>query len=841
MDEAFILNELRSLILSKTGIRTITPADCKRISIEISKTLNKNVSETTIKRLFGFAKVKHNFSKFTLTTLSEYVNEPHPEKTSVPVNVSIQTPVRTWREIHEKAVKITDFTLKSIKNRSGMPYEMTISRKFAEHDFEEFFKSKYSFTCFISQPGYGRTILLSHLADFFHNNKQALYKDSTLFFITANSFFNRENIALHFEEHLKLQLGIHPKDTLINYANKNYNQTGGKLVIFLDGFSELVLKRDLKKQLFESIINFICSIEDNNSIKLVMSMRSTTWIRFHDCIRHSAYLKTKWFHGNYFDMNDISNVPPLTEKEVDLILSKIHHIKLEEINPKLKTQLKFPLHIQLYYQLKEEDPYFNYATNITFYELISRFIQDKIYRSNYYTEKILFLKKIIQLTDFGNKGNSVMKDELISELSAFKNAYMELLSDGILMEEKSLQEYHPRESVRFIHPHVFEYFLFIELLERFHLRIEEPFFQYVKNEFASNHSKFQLLQWAIRFIVRTGDLSTLAYIFDLDLNSYERSYLVLFIAENLDYRTKYSPETIESLKKHHLHELIIKELLNFDFIDTCYRESITVLMKVADSEKHLLTYNVLLACFDILSLNPQQIKTRMDIIAKFRTDDWSISPHELISLIYSKIQNKEFKQLPADHFKELIDTKSGEAVEPEQALSYVLLSLLNLFYGNQANTLKRISEIPDEHPDVLSKKSAFSIFTLSILGQGSIMASTTQKTAQLESILKKLENQPASFEITGYTESLIRLMQAEKLKENKEFDLALQYAFEALKLFKKHHLHINVLFAYNLIIDLYLDSRELIKANEYKYERLCFIEEHQIPNHLFINSGEPRR
>lgn len=566
-------------------------------------------------------------------------------------------------------------------------------------------------------------------------------------------------------------------------------------------------------------------------------MRSTTWIRFHDCMRHSAYLKTKWFQGNYFDVNDISNVPPLTEKEVDLILSKIHHIKLEEINPKLKTQLKFPLHIQLYYQLNEEDPYFNYATNITFYELISRFIQDKIYRSNYYTEKILFLKKIIQLTDFGNRGNSVMKDELIGELSAFKNAYMELLSDGILMEEKSLQEYHPRESVRFIHPHVFEYFLFIELLERFHLRIEEPFFQYIKIEFTSNHSKFQLLQWSIRFIVRTGDLSTLAYIFDLDLNSYERSYLILFIAENLDYRTKYSPETIELLKKHELHEIIIKELLNFDFVDSCYKESITTLMKVADTQQHLLIYHTLLACFDILALNPRLIKARMEEIARLESDNWSIPPTQLISLIYSKIQNKDHQQAAPENFLQMLDLSNRDPAAPEQIITYVMIAFVNLFYKNQKETLKRIAILPDEHPESISKKSAFSIFILSIFGQG-ITAPTTHKVAQLEQIMKKLDVKPGTFEITGYAESLIRSLQAENLKDGKEIELALQYAFDILRLFKKHQLNINVLLTYNLIIELYTEAKELVKANEYKYERLCFIEEHDIPNHLFINLGK---
>jgi hypothetical protein len=225
MDETFILNELKSLILTKTGIRTITPADCKRISIEISKTLNKNVSETTIKRLFGFAMVKHNFSKFTLTTLSEYVNEEYLETGPVNAIITNNTP-RNWKDIHDKACKISEFTIKAIKNRSGMPYEMTISRKFSEHDFDIFFKSEYSFTSYISQPGYGRSILLSHLAEKLLSNDRSVFTDSTLLFTTTSSLYNNEKISLNFEEQLKVQLGIQSKDSLIAHATHNYEVSG---------------------------------------------------------------------------------------------------------------------------------------------------------------------------------------------------------------------------------------------------------------------------------------------------------------------------------------------------------------------------------------------------------------------------------------------------------------------------------------------------------------------------------------------------------------------------------------------------------------------------------------
>lgn len=842
MDETFILNELKSLILSKTGIRTITPADCKRISIEISKTLNKNVSETTIKRLFGFAMVKHNFSKFTLTTLSEYVNDEYPENANIPANLNKQISLRSWKEIHDKASKVTDFTLKSVRNRSGMPYELTIGRKFAEHDFEDFFKNNYSFTCFISQPGYGRTILLSHLAEKFLNSSVQEYKDSTLLFITAYSFFNKDNTTLNFEDQLKLQLGIHPKDSLINYIKQNYNASGGKFIIFIDGFSELIVKGDLKKQLFESIINFICNIEDNECIKLVMSMRSTTWIKFYDRIRHSAYLKTKWFPGNYFNVNDVSNVPPLTEKEVDLILTKINKIESNEINAKLKAQLKFPFHIQLYYQLKEEDPYFNYSTNITFYELISRFIQDKIYRSNYYTEKILFLKKIIQLTNYGKNGNSVPKDDLISELSAFKNAYMELLSEGILMEEKSQQDFHPREYVRFIHPHIFEYFLFIELLEKFHLKVDSPFFDYIKEEYKNNSAKFHLLQWTIRFIIRIGDFKSLTNIFNLELNNYEKNYLILFIAENLEYRNKYSPETIKLLREHKLHDAIIKELINFDFIDSSYKEAISVLIKVTDTNENLLVYHSLLAFFDVLSLDTTLIKERIEILAQFKSTKWLIAPHLIISMIRSKILNiHSEEELTFNDIEALILMQDPNDVTPQQAISYFFIIMLNQLSDDKRNTLNIINSISNQHSKAISKRAPLSLFLMSIFTLVSSKINPDKKTERLENILVLLVDNKSRFKITKYTESIIKLTQAYQSRNRKEYTMALSYSDECLDLFKRNHLNLDCLNVYNLIIEIFTALKDPVKVNEFKYERLCFMEDNNISHHLFALPNETKK
>ncbi len=837
MDEISILNELKGLILIKTGIRTVTPADCKRISIEISRTLNKNVSETTIKRLFGFAEVKHNFSKFTITTLSEYVNGENIESGGAGTNIIPES----WNDIKKKVGKITDFTLKGIKNRSGMPYYMTIGRKFAEYDFDEFFQSEHNFTAFIAQPGYGKTILLSHLAESFIKNNTSGYKDSAILFLQTYSFFNIENPSFNFEDQLKAVLNIPKRDSLLQYIEENYKKTKGKLVVVLDSFSELPLKKDAMKQLFESIINFICAIEHVSSIKLVLSMRSATWVRFYDLIRHSAYLKAKWFPGNYFNINEPSNVPPLSEKEVDLIISNIDGLNIKEINPKLKLQLKFPFHIQLYHQLKEEDPSFNYSTNITFHELASRFIQENIYSSNYYTEKILFLKKIIQLTDYGKNGTAIQKDLLLAELSAFKNAYMELLSDGIIMEEKRYEDFHPREFVLFIHPHIFEYFLFVELLEKFNLQVDEKFFLYIQNEYENDSLRFQLLQWAVRFVIRIGDFQILNCIFDFPLCHSESSYLTLFITENIKYRSKYSPDTLSLLKTNKVHERIIEDMKHFDFVDSSYKETIEVAIGISDSLEHTLIYQSLLALMDIISLNQKRIQRRMSILNKMNCSKWELSPHEIVQLIYLKITNN-----PSD-LSDLADTVESlqysfddnhKPLTTKLGITYFLNIVLNLFYGADEKNIDIIEKIIKAHPEEFSKRSFFSISMLNFLTLQLSRFRPGPKTDQLQRILILIHENKDRFKITQQAESLFKMTQAYQLRNKGEYITAAEHCKKCITFFKENNLNINCILIYDLIIEIYTEMENAAKLNDYKYERICFMEENNISKNIFTVSKE---
>ncbi|CAM4131593.1 hypothetical protein SAMN06265348_103120 [Pedobacter westerhofensis] len=831
------LDELKGKILSKLGIRFITPADCKIISIEISKRLNKNVSETTIKRLFGFATVKHKFSTFTLTTLAEYVENvsANHNKTNI---TSISFPAE-WDVIKKKADVITIFTLKTIRNRSGIPYDLTISRKFAEHDFVEFFNGDFIFTSFVSQPGYGKTILLSHLIENLFYKPNASYKNSSVLFIQASTFFKKDTMHLHIEEKLKLQMQIETDENVLQYINHIQARNDGKFFLVIDGFSELMMKKEDKTILYDSIINLICSLEDCRNIKLVMSMRSTTWTRFYDRMRHSSFLKAKWFPGNYFNLHELSNVPPLSEKEVEIIISKINYLDKKEINPRLKAQLKFPFHIQLYYQLKEEDPDFNYYTNITFYELVSRFIQEKIYRSNYYTEKILFLKKIIQLTGYGKTSNSVEKDSLIAELSAFRNAYMELLADGILMEEKRSEDAHPKEYVRFLHPHMFEYFLFVEILEKFHLQINKEFFNYINEEYDYNQVRFQLLQWATRFLIKTGNFRSLKSLFKLNLNSYETNYIILFIAEEIKYRSKYNNEILGILEEDKFHDIIISKLINLDFIDSCYPEAIVALVEIARNDEHLLMYYSILGVMEIIRLDKEGMRDIIKKLAPLDSSKWMINPADILEIILAKLNGEPLihQDLLAqiDEFKKgnnpfLI--KENQQMETREGVTYVLMLLVNIFLGDAQSARHIIENIVSLHPKEIKRKSSFDLYILSLYGIYGAKLYPGRKTDQIENIMVHLSGKTHSY-LTKYQESLLTMFQAEQAYYRKEYSLAIDYAKDCLLLFKRNEVVLNAMFMFNLLISIYTDLENYDLVNEYKYEKLCLLDDQQVSRQLF--------
>jgi hypothetical protein len=825
MSNTLILQELKRLILVKMGIRVISPSDCRVISIAIQKQLKKNISETTIKRLFGFAEIKHEFSKFTINTLKEYVEMVNDAVIGSKITAPQTDSDASIDHIRAQATSHTNSTLQNISNRCSVPYELTIPREFATYDLDFFRNSKYSYTGLISPPGYGKSILLSHLIKELYLGPQAVFKDDIVLFLNADQLFKRDWDELSLEDRIKLKLGLYHSINLIDYFNEQWKTNGIKFVLIIDGFSELVINKTTKPRIFDSIIGFIANIGQDDSIKLILSMRSITWSRFHEKIRHSHFFKSKWFSGSHFNPSDNSNIPPLTEIEVEKIFKKMSSTEFSKVSESLKLQLKFPFHIQWYYQLKEEYPAFESYTNIVYYEIIARFIEEKIYNSTYATEKILFCKKIIQLTNYGRRGYSVSKTDLIKDMPVFQNAYDELLSHGILMEEKQLKDGLPIEYVHFIQPHTFEYFLFIELYDIFNHKLDKKFFELVNNEYTGNQVRFQLLQWAVRLLVKLRSFDHLEAVLNLNLNNYEKNYLIYFIAENLNYNAKKDPELILSIKEQKLHSLLIKKLVHFDFIDSCYKDAINSLLEIADTQETTLFYNSILAIFDCLSLDRIAIEQRLAILKKLSPTKlgWAIEPYDFVSLIYFKIKGiKVAENKTLAWIEDFKNGKTGELVHDTfpnatKILTYLMLFIVNVFYGSPKEAIKIIERITDSYPKLKKSRRLFSIFLLGYLAQANAKVNPGRKTDQMERILTQLFASDIKNNLTPYLQSIFLMLKTLQSFNRKDYQNALKYAEECLHLFSRNNIAINELYLYNLISNIYTSLGNQNNVDSYNH------------------------
>ncbi|RYE20455.1 MAG: cation transporter [Sphingobacteriales bacterium] len=64
--------ELKNCVIKVAGLLTITPGDCKLLSQLILLKTHQRISETTLKRVYGFAYSKFKPSTFTIEALSQY-------------------------------------------------------------------------------------------------------------------------------------------------------------------------------------------------------------------------------------------------------------------------------------------------------------------------------------------------------------------------------------------------------------------------------------------------------------------------------------------------------------------------------------------------------------------------------------------------------------------------------------------------------------------------------------------------------------------------------------------------------------------------------------------------
>ncbi|MCX3265858.1 hypothetical protein OQZ29_13955 [Pedobacter agri] len=740
-----LLIELRKFVLIKSGLRNIDPAHCKVISEYVFQETKNYVSETTIKRFFGFANTLHKFSLFTLNSLSQYIGYADWNAFCKEKENQILPSQSIWQTIKLTAKSITELALVTKKNNSGVPFNYTANRNFYYPDFDYFLKNSYQFTTISAQPGQGKSILIAHMVEHFFYSEHALYKNDIVLLLNVNSINNIIQNGLSLKDWFLKEFKFESLSALVSYFKKHPDKKEGKIVIVVDGIDTFLARTDF----FKIFVDFLYSIEENSFLKLVFGLRTNSWVNLQPIITGSAFLTKNWYNGLFYDIDVLSNVPPLNTEEILGILSRLEEkdVTQEDVHPALLKQLKSPFWLQVYFQLKNENFSLELNDPLLCYEQINYFLEKKIFLAKKSTEKIFLLKKISENISKGNKGLRVAKETILTYINDYPDAYEELLYDGILIQEKRLSTAIPTEVVRFLNDDIYTYFLFIQITEKFNYKPSKAFFEYIlENYTPKTLIRNYILNWSIRFCINRNEISELKNILKLPFTNEEKNDSFDFICSVSKYEIS-KPNS--NFNKQSINMDFIDILANGRTMSPLYKETVKAISDNVlneDVQIMLLVIECNIALIDIdktLLVNAMQSLKRH---YKRLSELFPINPYDLILYFHNNLIGKpnesktlEEKIISLCHQIDKSEPLKNSQITTTEVLAYRMVLLTLFAQKNYAECHRFIMAILNRYPNIFYVRySVFSPFLLLQLGQTYLKLNYYKKAKRIVEFVEKI-------------------------------------------------------------------------------------------------------
>ncbi|MDN3550334.1 hypothetical protein [Mucilaginibacter aquaedulcis] len=688
---------MKSRVLANANIRSITPGDCKALALQIYVKTKLTVSETTLKRVYGFAYSKFKPSLFTINVMAKYCGfegwDSFCEQESLPAEKS-QNEHIDWRTLSYNAAKITQFTLQALKNRSGIPFNQTIRRKFINDHFEEFLRGDYTATVFAAPSGYGKTIGLCHWID------EKLDSDSNdiILFFSSSALMNVFLSGRDLNDWLLALLGYsHEEDieALFDISKRN----GGKFYLIIDGFDEHMFKNDQFELVLTQLMDIFSFYQSHEWFKLVLTMRSANWINN----KHNMEFGLKnWYTGFITDHDLTTNVPLFNIQEIRDLCRTINPGIQNFIAIDVANNFNHPLYFQFYYKQHKNNFSLNNIDNISIYELISIFILNKVYLGHYATEKVLLLKGLVDEMDFKANLYELDKFKCNDKLKQYSQAYYELLSIGFLREVNTSNNFQFKTLVQFGNNSFLQFTIAKKLLIENNQRFDPNLIKIINNTFNQSEHKLPVLKWCVMHAVKNGQQESFELLAQASLDSKEKSELIFFLGDLLQRVGLGSAdsEATANFFKQDCSDGLFYYFFGLEFIHADYKRALQTLLRFElSNHKKILTYTAL-ATIAILQLDIKQLEDNLTKLKGFQQHDFeqfSINPLHCLNSIY---QYLKYGIVRKDFFAEITrfyfnPPKQREGAYDKKAndLIYLLAAYATFICNKPLKTLRYINAL----------------------------------------------------------------------------------------------------------------------------------------------------
>jgi len=629
---------LKTQVLIIAGIKNMVPADCRLLEHLITNKTKQRVSETTIKRLYGFALSQFKPSLFTVDVLAKYCDyngwTDFYEKQDQIGDKTNDKEV-DWKLLQYSANKITGFTIQALKNRSGIPYNFTIPRKFIDEHINDFLETNNTGTVVCAPAGYGKTLSLCHWVEQKTEIAESTGNNDIILFFSSNALMSVLLCGKDINHWMLALLGYNPDQDLSALLDVQQRKAG-KFYLIIDGFDEHMFKHDQFQVILNQLVDIFSFYQSHDWFKLILTMRSSTWINN----KHQIELDgDNWHTGFIPGDNSCVNVPLFSINEIEKLSHKINPGKQYSISAKEAEIFKYPLYFQFYYKQNKIDFSLNNVDHVCLYNLISIFILNKIYLGPYSTEKALLIDAFVDNLDITESNYSIDKLKVNNLIKKYQHAYSELLSIGFLREINESNDYQHNAKIQFVNDGFLEHSIAKNLLHKNNEAFSSSLIATINQLFKGNIHKLAVIKWCVIHAIKTGQQDSFEKITEFDLTSNEKSELILFLGDLLDNES--SKWKGDELLINYFSQSVSDKLFNYFFglelIHINYHKTLNTLLKFELSDRKKILIYTYLGIGAVVKLDMAELESLLLKLKSFPVDEFQsfiVNPLNCLDTLY---------------------------------------------------------------------------------------------------------------------------------------------------------------------------------------------------------------
>lgn len=798
--EEELINSLLEKVVHQFGKTHLAPSDCKNLSAAIFNKTEKSISETTLKRVLGFAKRSFDFSIYTLEALALYIDykswddfyEQHKLNKGEKEKNEIQL-------LRQTGLEHSLQTIQAIRNASGISFAKTVARESFTNFIRQFLVTDKNILPIISPSGFGKSIALVHTALALWLKEKPEFPKDICCFINAHQL---HNIAIY-------------KGSLLKWLGRYMHWTeepheilpsNSRFVLIIDGFDERSITSAKQKVILTNIVEFINATRQYNEVKIIVSMQPSTWKQFMYSFTSSIFYN-KYFLMPDETLNDISVSQTLfmREEEITTVINNynVDDYYLQQAGKHFINFLSFARYLEILCTtncLKElEDG----KADLILWKITQSFIKHHFAFDSLKNEKLKIIEKLVQ--DRINYGVKKMTEpDIIEPIAA--SSYTLLLNYNILTEEKDTASspLSPAK-LRFTTIYVEQYFIVSTLVAQNGNSITDSLLETIAMNKELADMKGALLKGLILYILDLNKQHYVTRIFQSRFVSRQEQmeifeFLLKLYEENASLKEQIS--LIED--KYHLadHYLVYTELYGFinhkkemffatllsltehihhkkNLLCLLFMQSITQL-NVAKAESYLKTYRSLDKAEEnaLFAIQKKLMIAALDLVRYDVDEDINM---EVTDLLLQKISTSSEEDLPAICFNFLLLSHYLLFVTPGEPL----LLFIDQFSSTIANAGLNLPSTIATIIKILRNYSLSSIDSSGICCEEPISEDVFY---------------PGEYSLNN---TLFTLYKAKHFLKHKKYDESARLAQRALSIMHNNKLSMYSLLAYDILRAIY--------------------------------------